>query len=462
MQRRFRFPACLGVCLSVLFASAAAQPLRDPALPLPENQLPALRTLLETAVRQSPRMIARATEETVANAERTIAHAGLLPSMRAWGSYYPWTQEERGDSLGRSNTEKVAYNIYVEQALFHWGALKHTSQIGELRQKISEGQTVEAYRLLVSEIRSQYLQLIMKRLSLERARAGQRLADEGLALAQERFKGNVISEAELFNTRIGSEQARLWTERMQEDYDGARLALGRLCGVPPIADEDLPRSIPEIVTALDKIETAVREFTGDEQPNTFGLQILRRQIEIERLNYRIANTRLRPKVSAVVGITQDEQTYSYSVDRSQKFKYEVQQFYTGITLNWPIFDGFATRATKAASLARRRQLERDYSEQVKNILISVRGRKRQLEFAARGLAMAEEQLSRARQNLRTKEDERERGLVSEADLANTRLQFFDLQMNVFNARNDYMLRAADLLSATMKDPVLASLPHQLR
>lgn len=462
MQRLLRLLAFAGVGFCVLVSFVSAQPLRDPGLPVPESYFPGLKRLLETAVRQSPRMIARNTAEVVAEAERMAARSHLLPSAAANGSYYPWTQDQRGDQSEISNTEKTAYNVFVEQAVFHWGALKKTSRIGELNTKIAEGQTIEAYRALVGEIRTQYLQLIIKRLTLERARAGQRINEEGLAIAQERFDRKVISEADMFAPRMSLEQARLWTDRMQEDYDSSRASLGRLCGTPPVPDEEVPTGIPEIALALPELDSVVREFTAHDEPSTHGLNILRRQIEIERLNYDIANTRLRPKLDAVVGLTQDEQTYVYSANSAQNYKYEVQSLYTGVRVNWPIFDGFATRAAKTASLARRRQMERDYHEQVTNITTSVRARKRHLEFAARALAMSEQWLALARRNLRTKEDELARGLVSQADLNNVQLQFFDSQVNTFNARNEYLLRVGDLLSATMQDPALASLPISLK
>lgn len=460
MLRCIRYFALAGVvcCFSVFLR---AQPSTNAALPLPETYFPGLKTLLDAAVRQSPRMILRNTEEAVAEAERIMARAGQLPSVRAWGGYYPWTQDTVGDGT-QSKTQKTAYNIAVEQPMFHWGALRDTTRIGDLRKKIAGGQTAEVYRGLVAEIRAHYLQLVLKRLSLERARAVQKMADEALLQARERLEQKVISESDLFGPTINAEQARLAADRTEEELENARTYLGKLCGAAPLSLAEIPTGIPPIAPASEAIETLVAEFAGQPDPSTYGLQNLRRQIEIEKLNYNVANARLRPKVNAVAGLKQDEQNYQYTQDSARNYKYEVQSLFTGLEVNWPIFDGFTTQAMKTAALARRRQLERDYGDQVENVIRTIRGQKRQLDFAVRGLAISEQYLAQGSRTLRTREEDQRRGLVSVADLNTARLQYLDTQMATFAARNDYLLRVAELLSATLNDPVLASLPPSLR
>lgn len=461
MLSRIRLLFAVGaVCGFASFLQA--QSSNRTAWPLPETYFPGLKTCLESAVRQSPRMIARNTEEAIAEAERIAARAGQLPSVRAYGNYYPWIQDKRGSSE-TTTTQKTAYNFAAEQPVYHWGALHNATRIGELRQKITQGQTAEAYRGLVAEIRSAYLQLVLKRLSLQRSRAAQQMADEALVLARKRFEEKVVSEADLFGPTIAAEQARLTADRQEEDLNSSLVVFGKLCGVPAPTLAELPTAIPAITPASEALDGVVAEFSGQSDPSTQGLGILRRQIEIEKLNYRIADARLRPKVNAVFGLYQDEQNYLYQEGTAQKYRYEqVQSLFAGVTVNWSIFDGFATKAAKTASMARRRQLERDYGSQVENVIANVRAQRRQLDFAMRGLAISEQYLALGGRTLQTREDEQRRGLISTADLSAMRLQYLDTQIATFAARNDYLLRVAELLSATQNDPALASLPENLR
>jgi outer membrane protein TolC len=460
MLSRIRLFVAVGV-LCGLASFLPAQSSNRAVWPLPETYFPGLKTLLDSAVRQSPRMIARNTEEAVAEAERIAARAGQLPSVRGYGNFYPWIQDKRGPET--TTTAKTSYNFSAEQPVFHWGALHNTTRIGELRKKIVQGQTAEVYRGLVAEIRGVYLQLVMKRLSLQRARAAQQMADEALGLARKRFEQKVVSEADLFGPTIAAEQARLAADRLEEDLNNSLVFVGKLCGVPAPSMAELPTAIPAITPASEALDGVVAEFSGQPEPATNGLGVLRRQIEIEKLNYRIADARLRPKMNAVFGLYQDEQNYLVQEGGVEKYRYEqVQSLFAGLTVNWSIFDGFATKAAKTASLVRRRQLERDYGSQVENVIANVRGQRRQLDFALRGLAISEQYLALGGRTLQTREDEQRRGLISTADLSAARLQYLDAQVATFAARNDYLLKVAELLSATQNDPALAGLPEHLR
>ncbi len=460
MLRRLRFTVIAGIACFLPFV--CAQTSSDSSLPVPETYFPGLKTLIETAVSQAPRMIARNTESAVAEAERMVTRAAQLPQLRGYASYYPWTQDRRADLTGTTTTEKAAYNFALEQPLFHWGALRDATRIRDLQLNISRGQMAEAYRSLVAEIRAQYLQLVLKRLGLERAHQAQRLADEALSLARDRLERKEIAEADLFGPTIAAEQARLYTDRVQDDYDTARIVLGKLCGTEPIDDAQVPTAIPPITPVSSEVGSLVADFTRRGEVDTIGMRNLRQQIEIERLNYAIASDRLKPKLNAVVGLSQDQQTYVYSPGSERNYRYEVQSLFTGVTLSWSIFDGFATRGAKAASLARRRQLERDYAAQGDAIAMNVKAQQRQLEYAARSLAISEKYLARGRDELARKEEDAKRGLVSANDLETARIQFVDTQNATFAARNDYLLRVAEILSATMNDPALANLPAQLR
>lgn len=461
MYRCIRLLALAGALVCSLSGLHAQSPLDD-SLRLPEDYFPGLKAMLDAAVKQSPRMLARNTDLALAEADRISTRAAQLPSLGGYGNYYPWTRDKRGDLTEASIAHKTGYNVAINQPIFHWGALHNNTKISELRKKVAEGAFAEAYRQLVEEIRAQYLLVVVKKAGLARARFNQQMADDGLTLARSKLEKHVISDADLFAPTIAAEQARLWTDRVVEDYDNARSYLGKLTGMPPLTDEQVPDGIPAVTPASAGIEQIASKFSSHTDPDTFGLRNMRRQIEIERLNYKVTDARLRPKFNVVFGLSQDEQTYAYSVNSNQNFKYQLQSYYTGVSVSWSIFDGFATRGAKAASLARRRQLERDYEIQTADLTEAVRRQKRQVEFSARALAIVEKQLESSTSGVKTAEDDLKRGISSENAVNAARLSFMDTQINAFTARNEYLLKVADFLSTTLQDPALVNLPIEYR
>lgn len=452
----------LATCLLIALSSVIrAQAPNDESLPLPENYFPGLAKLLDAALTQSPRMIARNTDIVIAEADRISARAGQLPTVGGYTNWYPWTRDTRlNNNLTSqvSNGHKLGYNFSINQPLFHWGALRNNTKIAELREKMAKGQYADGYRMLVEEIRAQYLLLIVKKASVARGKFNQKIADDALNIARSKQEKHVISEADLFGPTITAEQARLWTDRVQEDYDNARITLGKLVGRPPLTDEEVPEAIPPVTPATTSIQRIVTKFKSGGEIDTYALSYTRQQIETERLNYQITDKRLWPKLNAVVGVNKDEQSYP-GFDNT---KYDVQSVYSGVAASWNIFDGFSARGAKAASLARRRQLERNLADQKADLVQTVVGQQRQIEFSARNLAIVEKLFESSTTGYQNAQDDLKRGLVSEATLDASRLTFQDSQINAFLARNEYLLKVADFLSTTQQDPALDRLPANLR
>ncbi len=73
---------------------------------------------------------------------------------------------------------------------------------------MTRGQTADGYRLLVQEIRAQYLSLIIKKAILGQGPARPRTAEENFGVAQTKLEKKVISDADMFVPTLTRDQAR--------------------------------------------------------------------------------------------------------------------------------------------------------------------------------------------------------------------------------------------------------------
>lgn len=437
-----------------LWVSAVALPAAEPPeLVLPEDVHPELKRILDCALAQSPRMLIHAAQLAAAEGDATVARSVLLPSASVYGQFNE-QRETRRDLPGTQDSEKTYYNAGVSQPVFHWGALRKSARIGELRLKIESGNFADAYRLLVNEIRSQYLQLIIKRQMLARARNAVELARENHRIAKERYAAKAISAGELAAAKLGVTQAELSADRTEEDYTYSKSALERLAGCGPIRDGALDQSVAKVVTADDTVHHLEAEFLGQPEPDSYILRNLKRQAQIEGLNYDIARVRLRPKLNLVLGASQDEVSYTANVGQ----RYGVQSLYAGLQVNWSIFDGFATRGTKASARARQRLYELSYRQTSDQLKAQVQHAAKQLGFAGRQLKLSEDSLASAESSVTTLKEQLGRGEVSAYDVKVTEAALLDAQVAASNARYDYFMRMAEFLSLIQKDPALNRLP----
>ena len=424
-------------------------------LALPEQVFPQLDGILKGAVQQSPRMLSRALDLEIAENTRIQARSGLLPSMGAYYSYYQ-ASDDRADLNGRQNVTKIAYSVSVTQPLYYWGERRNNARIGEIQAAIAKGSYRESYRLLVQELRSGYLGLIAQKVAIQRARFSLEFANGQLAQAEDRLLKRVISDAEIYPVRLYAEQAQLAAERAEFDFQNAKLSFARLAGIGSIADDAIPKDIPSAAYPAGAFDSLLAGYLSQKAPPTTEAFTLRQMLEMEKLNYASAKTRLRPKFNAVLGTTQDEQSYTQNVAQ----KYQVNSIYGGVSASWSIFDGFAAGAAVRTSLARRRQLENDYRQLTERLAQEAQTQVKQINFSARSMSFYDRLLISGEGNLKTRQEEFRRGVRSEADVSQAQISLFDRQIDALKARSDYLMKIGEFLGTITEDPILNNLAQK--
>ena len=422
---------------------------------VPEAYLPGLESILREAVSQSPRMINRNLDLEIAENDRVSYRAGLLPNVGGY-TQFSKTRDDRADVAGTVSVDKVAFNWSITQPVFHWGSLRNTARIGEIREELAKGNFREGYRTFAQEIRSQYLGLIQRRNYVARARFNLAHQRELLSAAEERYAKRTISDTEISMARLNVEQAELSLDRSMDDLERNLAAFSRLIGrTGTLASEDIPDDVPAISYQKGHYDSLLASMLSQKEPETNMVFNQRRQLAIEKLNYENAKTRLLPKFNLVAGVTQDEQSYSLNVAQ----RYRVLSYYAGVQFTWTIFDGFAARAATASTLARIRQIENEQRMYLDALGSTMQSQARQVDFAARQMSIADRGLAGNLSLLAARKEEASRGLVSDAEVRQVELSMMDARINAINSRSDFLLKSADFVGQTAGDPVLANLPQ---
>lgn len=445
--RNFPRVAALSSVLSFFSVSGWAETIK-----MPEDSLPALGAIIQQALKQSPRMVSRSLDMEIAENDRVQARAGLLPSVGA--SYRDYqARDDREDLSGRVDVRKVYYDISLTQPLFHWGERRNTAKMWDIRKKIAEGQYREGYRLLAQELRAKYLTLIVQKLAVEKARANDRFAREQLKLAEERRAKNVISDMEMFGPRLTAERAAIDVDRLEFDFTSALEGFARLAGLVNFSQQDVPDAVPAQASASASFDQMLSDYLAMAELPSVEARNARHQLEVAQLDYKNQRTRLLPKFNFALGLSQDEQNYTVNVAQ----KYQVNSLYAGVSVNWNIFDSFASQAAVRNALARRRQQENEYKELTARLVAQAKTQNKQAYLASRSMAINDRFLESAQGNLQSKQDEFKRGLISESDLTVAQLGLLDARINAYNSRTDYLLRVGDLLGTLDRDPAVAQL-----
>jgi outer membrane protein TolC len=443
----------LPVILVCLFSTALCLVARGGENVLtPEQVFPQLDGILKAAVTQSPRVLARSIDLELAEYDRITARAGLLPSVGGYYNDYE-TSDKRGDLSSRINLHKVYYNFSITQPVFYWGERRNNYRVSQIRQHIAQRQFREAYRLLAQEIRNVYCQIVLNKLRARKAEEYLVYANNQLKQGEERLAKKVLSEAQIFGIRNDAERAAIAAERAAFELENSKATLARLSGLPPLNDADIPDTMPAIPLQDEAVQKLLAGFLAQRDLRAVEAENFRNSIQIEKFNLKNQRTRLRPKLSLVAGRSLDEQSYTLNVAQ----KYKVESDYIGLGINWQVFDGFAARAGVRSSLARLRQMEIDYRALTDRLAQTAQSQARLASFAGRSCVVNDRYLDSGESNVKAKKEDFSRGVISEEELTLARIGLYDVQINTYYSRIDYLNQLTEFLGTVVEDPVLKNL-----
>jgi len=433
---------------------------------MPEDALPDLKSIIASAMKQSPQMIQNEIAISQNEAARYSSASQRLPQFSANASF-AWNDisADLAEPLGgfkpgdpRKSRDKSSgpyFGVSVSQPIFTWYAISNQVKMADISIKISEKNYAEAYRGLVSSLRTQYLGLIFQKISRRNQRYSLAQTERMLALDEERLKSGSLAPGELIGPRQAFEVARLSMARTDDIYARSKTQLARLAGVASIDDDAIPLEAPKWSSDPGAAATLAARLQRDGVETTLQGQINALRIKDAELSYRVVRTRLYPKFYLSAAATQynSQNVTPTSVTQASAFSTSY-----AISSSWTLFDGFATRGAKLSALAQKRGYEQMQKSLALQVADQVQAALQGIEFGARSMELVEATRAGVLVNLERVRDEFKRGNVTEDAVASATSQLYAQDAAVVAVRIDLLGRWAELVSLVGSDPVLNQLP----
>lgn len=459
MISSFVLPRCFraGLVLFIFGLCAAARLLAAAALPapLPEEIFPELKGILDKALAQSPTMILRNIELTQNEGNYLVSRAQLLPNISAGGGYNLSGAAVADNPNANSTSSGLSYSLSISQPLFRWGTLKAQKDASKIQVSISQKNYAEAYRTLALSIRSQYLGLIAKKVSLRNARFAQKQMAATLALEEDKLRNGQSTENLLVNLRLQMEEGSLYVERVAEDLANGLRYFQRLAGLARLSDDHIPTEIPALAFEPATATAMLHEFLGQGWENNLNIQISRSWLRVAELNYKQTKYRLYPMFGLSAGITQANSTSASANSVSQT---SVLSQSAGLSMSWSIFDGLATRGAKISGRANLRYYERLLQNATEQVMDQAMAQERQVNFSYRAMNLAQARTGLSETAVRTIQDDAQRGLASKAAVEAAIGTHNHSELSLLTQRAEFLTRWSEFVSILGHDPVLQQLP----
>lgn len=453
--KRSAFTACLWLALACCGAVCGAQedgqdPAGNPAVArlqaeLPERKFQKFDGILRRALVYGPSVVMREWEAAAAVENTRGARAPMLPSLNASANAGATREQRSGDTSYDRSFTAVLYQVSFYQPVYHWGALGDNYKIGQLRQAVADRNTDEARRLLAIDIRRRYFDMILAANGVELARDRlDRLLSDRKNMEQLIADG-ALAPGEIDGANRAVDTARPELEQAKNQFDALRLSLAQIAGVPESEFDDLPGGIPKIGDISDALKALA---DGVSAPPSAQLRDIDDSIGIEKLSLRIHKTRQLPKFGFAASVVQQPDNSNVSQ------KSLLTSWNASVSVNWNIFDGFASQAAKRTSLNQLRALEtrRELSEKQESA-----GRRAEMAGLLvqwEQLRNAERDLDRARAGAEIAGQDFASGMASRRAVEDARDNHARTLQHIHAVRASFYTALAACLSNRGLDPVL--------
>jgi outer membrane protein TolC len=431
-----------------------AQPA-DVAGTMPEDYLPQLKPILAQALQTAPEIIGKRFDQLLQEVRVEEARSARLPQVGGNFNYGVTQSATRSNANSQDRSSGFYYNFGASQALWHWGALKNHSEAARLSLLAAEKSYAQFYRTISNSIRKAYLALVVEKAMLRQKRALFEIVRQDVAVADAKFSTGSISAASRESERFRLRENELAIRRGELEFETNRRRFARLVGLTELGEADVADQIPQPAHSESRTTAMAAAVLRENAKSTWEAEYWDLRVREAELAQKIAATRLLPKFGASANYSLENNTY---VNGNSVQQNAVTRESVGIGGNWPIFDGFATRAAKRQALLAKRALEHTKAVKIEELLENVQSLERKLKADADlfEIVTGHKAIAEANQKLAT--EEANLGNIPKSIVAGAAAAVLLADAKNFEARAAYLSDWCEFVAVAGDDPVMNNLP----
>lgn len=383
--------------------------------------------------------IARGGQE-IAEQGVVAARAGMLPTVQAAASSSEMDNAWAallGSGIDGNNT---ALSVSVTQPLFTFGKRSGAYELAQLGvDDAVHAETVAANELVFTVTQTWYEALLASELAVI-ARDAYALADTQAQFAEKRFRHGYVSEFDLLRARTnraGREPAIIAAENRQA------IARTRMLTLLNDGSRDFAPRGDLAVAVRNLDETAAVQAALAANP-----QLARLRVGLARAdrNVQYARSQHYPDLAANYTFTRQRTDYTVA-GRDYPTGYH-SDWAAGVTLNIPIFSGYATQAGVDKAEAEAQQLRDLVAQSEEQVALEVQTIVKNLREHVQVIRASEEAVQLAQRALRMARVSYDNGLSTTLDVAQAEMALTSARTDLAKARYGYLVNAAALDAVT--------------
>ncbi len=334
-------------------------------------------------------------------------------------------------------------SAYLRKPVFHWGALEASSEIAMIREGIAK----ESFRNFLSELRTltrdSYLDILIlsEEVSLKKKAIRNARSQLEEAIEKREVKLSNLLQVEEANVALLAKQIEL--EDLNRSLSIALKQFAETSGWDALLlFEEKNDSFAELNEKYE-FDGGVPTLLSAASSSRF--RRLEKEILVESKNILIAESELKPKVNFVGGFFQDQVPLADNRDSFVR-----NNALVGLEVNWEIWDGARSKASKLQSLARKRRLELSLQRESEAFRVALENMRMELQSLAKRVRLSRDLVKVSQK----------RYAMSKADFESkkiTQSHLLDAQIAFERAKLDRMQSVCNFLKLRNKYDEMASI-----
>jgi outer membrane protein TolC len=385
----------------------------------------------------------------------TLGNAGYLPNLSLNSSYRESIEDSRlefanqpGQDVDGSRSSQFNASLDLEWVLFDGFGNRYRLQSLERGRDLSEVQSRSEIETTLLEVINRYLEVSTQAQLLEVTREAVEISNERYQRAKENFEAGGGSRVDVLNAEVNLNQDSVRVVETEVNLNRAKRNLQVLLGDNPSGDVSVQKEF-ELNQQLSLDDLLLKSAS-----NNASLRSAAIELEQARLQLQETQSGRYPQIST-------NASYNYNRLESDAGQFTFQEtdgFNAGITLSFPIFDGFRRnisvqndRIRVKNSEEQRRLAEKEIESALLNAYETYNSNLFLLEKQQLNVETAELNFERTQLAF-------EQGQVSNTDFREAQLNLLETRQALISQRVEAKLSEIELLQ--ISGQILNQLPEE--
>ena len=391
---------------------------------------------IEEALKNNPNLVDLRAQRDASRAKTLQAESSFFPSL-SFGFTYSRVSSvptfPGGVSFGYPDNYSGQFQL--QYPIFSWGRRGKALDLANIGVKNSQVQ-IEIKELEIRYMVTQaFYGVLLAENGVKLAREAKKRAEDHLRSVLEKYKAGRVSDLDTLRAHVSLSKAAVQVLKTEHQLETARQQLALLLGRNPKSSVKVEGelSVEEIKIPLERCE----EIALKRRKELISLNFARKGLE---LSEEITKSTLRPSVGVMLNY-RFEKPFQYFENRWGRL------FTAGISLNFPIFDGFSTQGKIKEIEAKERSLDAQEKALKDMIRFEVREAVNSYKEAMEVLKMQEEAVRQAKRALEVAKEQYKAGFLSELDYQDVEFGYTQAQFQKISTLYSAIVAKAQLLRA---------------